>query len=281
MSIKHAAMSSLRSIRGRNGAVAFLTYHRVGQYDRDEAGLAVSAEVFSRQVEHFAKTYTLLTAGEAYSRIAQGKALPSQGIVITVDDGYADTATSIAPILRTHQAPATFFVTAGLLDEPVASADAQWQARVTAQIAANNAYQPERGGQPDSLALMPSQISDLHRDELFEIGAHGFSHSNLAMLDDASLERDVRDATALLASITGQAPVSFCYPYGTRDAYSARTKAVLQAHGYLGACTTTLGKSLPWGLLFSGSDRFETPRIATNQITTEQLIERIERLFAE
>ena len=70
---------------------------------------------FDRLARALARTFTVLTLGQAHS-LWQRQQLPRRALVITFDDGYADNATVALPILQRHGLSATFFVATGFLD---------------------------------------------------------------------------------------------------------------------------------------------------------------------
>jgi peptidoglycan/xylan/chitin deacetylase (PgdA/CDA1 family) len=91
---------------------AVLMYHRITLERVDPWGLAVSPARFDEQVQWLSQHRTILPLAE-FARLQQEARLPASAVAITFDDGYACNATTAAPILEAHEAPATFFVTTG------------------------------------------------------------------------------------------------------------------------------------------------------------------------
>jgi peptidoglycan/xylan/chitin deacetylase (PgdA/CDA1 family) len=91
---------------------AVLMYHRIALERVDPWGLAVSPARFDEQVQWLGQHRTILPLAE-FARLQQEARLPARALAITFDDGYACNATTAAPILEAHEAPATFFVTTG------------------------------------------------------------------------------------------------------------------------------------------------------------------------
>lgn len=86
-----------------------LMYHRVAAVEDDVYGLAVHPERFAEHVDYL---------------VGRGCVVPLSGILdagratkiaITFDDGYADNATTAAPMLAAAGLPATYFITTGRL----------------------------------------------------------------------------------------------------------------------------------------------------------------------
>lgn len=86
-----------------------LMYHRVAAPQEDAYGLAVHPEWFTEHVDHLSRLGCVVPLTEI---VKPGRATK---ISITFDDGYADNATTAAPLLAQAGLPATFFITTGRL----------------------------------------------------------------------------------------------------------------------------------------------------------------------
>lgn len=84
----------------------------------------------------------------------------------------------------------------------------------------------------DKFYLSPSDLGELHSAGM-TIGGHGFCHEHLPRLDDQAA--DIRKGLDLIASITGERPTIFSYPYGS---YNATTLDIMAALGMKLAFTT-------------------------------------------
>lgn len=109
-------MTSLRRARrALQGTAVVLTYHRVMPAGLDPLGLGVTPERFEEHVAAFAERYRLMTAGDLLRHLAEGRRIPNDTVVITLDDGYAECATVVPEILSRYRAVATTFVCSGYL----------------------------------------------------------------------------------------------------------------------------------------------------------------------
>jgi peptidoglycan/xylan/chitin deacetylase (PgdA/CDA1 family)/GT2 family glycosyltransferase len=88
-----------------------LAYHRVT--DRRGA-LCLSPREFRAQMEQLAREWRPLPLGELARAAAAGE-VPLGAVAVTFDDGYLDTLTGAAPILRELGIPATVFLTSDRL----------------------------------------------------------------------------------------------------------------------------------------------------------------------
>jgi peptidoglycan/xylan/chitin deacetylase (PgdA/CDA1 family) len=99
----------------RAGRLLILIYHRVRQRPDPMFPGEVDALRFDGQMALLRRHCHPMPLRAATAQLKDGS-LPSRAVAVTFDDGYADNATVAQPILRRHQIPATFFITAGYLD---------------------------------------------------------------------------------------------------------------------------------------------------------------------
>src|SRR5215216_4612369 len=94
-----------------------LMYHRIAEPDLDPWGLSVSPGHFTEQLEVINKYFHPLRMKDLRSDLLRGK-VPNRSIVVTFDDGYADTLQYAKPLLARYDVPATIFlVTEAILEE--------------------------------------------------------------------------------------------------------------------------------------------------------------------
>ncbi|MGB5685606.1 MAG: polysaccharide deacetylase family protein, partial [Candidatus Electrothrix sp.] len=96
-------------------AGAILFYHRVADLASDAYGLCVSPDEFRSQMEHLREKYNPISLQDFAALSAKGE-LPPKAVAVTFDDGYLDNLTTVSPILREFDIPATFFVPTEKLD---------------------------------------------------------------------------------------------------------------------------------------------------------------------
>jgi peptidoglycan/xylan/chitin deacetylase (PgdA/CDA1 family) len=89
-----------------------LMYHRVTLATRDPWQLAVTPVHFAEHLEVVRRLGRPLRVRDLTKALAAGRA-PRGGIVLTLDDGYADNLLEARPLLEKHDVPATVFVPAG------------------------------------------------------------------------------------------------------------------------------------------------------------------------
>ena len=96
-------------------------YHRVATEVVDPWGLAVSPARFDEQLRWLTEHRQVLPLPE-FARLHRESRLGARAVAITFDDGYACNATTAAPLLHAHQAPATVFIATG----PLATGQEFW-----------------------------------------------------------------------------------------------------------------------------------------------------------
>jgi peptidoglycan/xylan/chitin deacetylase (PgdA/CDA1 family) len=191
----------------RSVRVPVLTYHRVhtlpavGQPD-----LIVDPATFDAELTALANAgYHTISQAQLFGALYHGDVLPSNPVLISVDDGYVDDARTILPDLERHHMLATFFVITGRVNEPG--------------------------------FLDVAQIRQLE-DAGMDVGDHTADHLDLPGLPAAQLIHETAGSRHTLESILGHPVYYFAYPFG---AYDATVIHAVQGAGFTMAYTTAAG----------------------------------------
>ncbi|MBI5768837.1 MAG: polysaccharide deacetylase family protein [Verrucomicrobia bacterium] len=171
-----------------------LMYHKTS---RDQSGEhTVSAVQLERQLRW------LQAEGFRFTTLAEmGRAIPPENtVLVTFDDGYADTLELAEPVLRALGVPAVVFVPTGFI-----GAMSAWEAEARPLL---------DEGQLRELAARG-----------FEIALHSHRHVNYAELTAADVADDVRRCFGVLHTMGIPPAPALAYPYGGRP----RSRPVLQA----------------------------------------------------
>ncbi len=174
-----------------------LMYHAVAAAGEPASRFVIPAARLRRQLAWLRiRRRPVISLGD-YARLRSEHRLPPpRSVILTFDDGYADTAEAANPLLRRHAAPATLFV-------------------VTGAVGTANRWDAEGplAGRP----LLDWEGIRALRDEGFEIGSHTVSHPDLTACPRPDAEREVADSLATLRRELGGTTAHFSYPYGRRD----------------------------------------------------------------
>lgn len=227
-----------------HSSVAVLVYHSV------TARAATSRQPFTIERARFEEHLDAL-ATEAFevvhfrdvpSALAEGR----RAVAITIDDGFADTASQAAPALLDRGLPATLFVPSGFV-----GGTADWLSSTTAKPMLNW-----------------SEVAELSRAG-FEIGSHGRLHLAADVAGARVFSADAAASKEELEHHLGHRVASFAYPYG-RETVSARR--ALRAVGFAQAAGVAARPARP------RDDRWALPRLdVSGDTTAEQLLAMIDR----
>ncbi|MFE3454153.1 polysaccharide deacetylase family protein [Nonomuraea sp. NPDC059194] len=188
-----------------------LMYHSVTKYDSDPLLVTVSPERFAAQMRWLADCG--LRGVSMRDLLAAHRSGTARRLVgLTFDDGYADFASEVVPVLLDHEFTATVFP-------------------VTGELGGCNAWDAAAGYPRKPLM----DADDVRRmaDLGMEVGSHSVSHRSLTTLADDELGRELAASRTALEEIVGAEVTGFCYPYGHAG---AREVAAVREAGYGYAC---------------------------------------------
>jgi peptidoglycan/xylan/chitin deacetylase (PgdA/CDA1 family) len=212
-----------------------LCYHNIG---RPPSGsrfglLYVSPEQLERQLWTLRRLGLRgVSAGEGVEHL-ESKA-KGRFVVLTFDDGYADTLTEALPLLKQYGCTATCYL-------------------VSDAIGGYNTW--DAGFLQEKKQLMsPAQVREWLAAGM-EIGSHSCSHARLPELEHAALEREVAGSREALQKAFDVPIEHFCYPYGF---LTAATVEQVRRAGYRSAVSLAPGPALP------GIPLHRLPRILVN-----------------
>jgi len=96
-----------------------LAYHRICDSeqwnDNDISLMSASNEQFNWQVKYIKNHYDLINFDDLNNILNNKIDTPKRPVIITFDDGFADNYFNAYPILKEHNAKATFFVSTGYI----------------------------------------------------------------------------------------------------------------------------------------------------------------------
>lgn len=192
--------------RGPRGTPVVLMYHYFGDAPgADPEKLFVQEQKFAAQLDHLRRRGWQALSLDRYLASQDGDPAPRRSYLVTIDDGHESVA-RVAPMLAAAGVPSVLFVCPGLLGDRARWAEAYPQERLLSAAELQN--------------LLGSGV---------ELGVHGWDHTRMAGMDEATLRRNVAEARTAVEAATGVRARAFAYPYGTHDAAARRAVA---AAGY-------------------------------------------------
>jgi glycosyltransferase involved in cell wall biosynthesis/peptidoglycan/xylan/chitin deacetylase (PgdA/CDA1 family) len=199
-----------------------LMYHALGVDGEAPSRYILPARRFRRQLRWLRLLRYPTLSLDGYLQLRARRELPPpRAIVLTFDDGYADTAELGAEPLRRADISATVFVVSGLVGR-------------TNEWASGTPLLGRR-------LLTWDELRELRKTGI-ELGAHGVSHRRLPELDPEEARREMVESRRTLEDKLGEAVSTFAYPYGST---APGVEDLVREVGYGAACTIQPGPNGP------------------------------------
>jgi len=124
-------------LRNRN-SLTVVMFHRVlapsdPRYREADPEWTMKTDSFDQCLQFFQKHYNIVSAEQVFAAIRGEKPLPPRSLLVSFDDGWADTAQYALPILDKRKVPALIFVAGSAIGQPFPF----WQERVFHFLAGN------------------------------------------------------------------------------------------------------------------------------------------------
>jgi peptidoglycan/xylan/chitin deacetylase (PgdA/CDA1 family) len=176
-------------------------------------------------------------------------------VAITFDDGYVDNYEFAFPLLHDRCLPATFFLTVGLIEkDPAVLARTQMLGRTTYD---------------DVRPLEWAHVRTMHAAGM-EIGAHTYSHPNLAVLSQPRARDELCRSKQIIEDRLGDQVRSMAYPFGKPGRhFTDETTALVEEAGYEYACAVL------FRAVRASDSRFTIPRLVATKDTVEGIREKV------
>jgi peptidoglycan/xylan/chitin deacetylase (PgdA/CDA1 family) len=191
-------------------------YHEVAPAARANfVRFTVTPQALDWQMRWLARAgFTAIGLDQLADAREQGAPLPRRPVVLTFDDGFADSARYAPPVLQRHGFTATFYLVAGLVGRP-----GEW-------------LQPEVGFR---LPLMGWATARALQADGFHFGSHTVTHRRLARLAAGEARAELVRSRELLEDGLARRVEHLAYPFGSHD---ERVLGLAAGAGYRTACTT-------------------------------------------
>jgi len=179
----------------RPARAVILAYHMVsGRFGSD---FDLDPSVFVRQMELLASRGRIVPLPEALRAAERPVSREGPAVALTFDDAYRDFYTTVYPVLKRLQLPATLFVPVGFLSEPT-----RYPVRPAEN--ANSFVEP----------CTWQMLEELSRSGIVRIGSHGVSHRPIPALSPREQEWELRASRDTLEGRLGVPVRDFAWPKG-------------------------------------------------------------------
>ena len=219
--------------RRMTGGTVILMYHAFDNATENGGRYVIPIQRFSRQLRWLRRLgYRVLSLEEYVRARREHHLLPARSVVITIDDGYAETLTLAAPVLRRFGVTASVFVVSGA-------------------IGAGNDWSKDRALRGRRL-LTWSEVKRLAQEGI-RLGAHSRTHARLTVLTAEQAWDEIAGSRADLEKVIEAPVTAFAYPYGE---YDASLDSLMRQAGFAVGCTGDGGINTP-GTSLLALRRFE------------------------
>ena len=168
-----------------------LSYHIINRAISDNT--AIAEEAFEQQLAYLqTHEYTTLSLAQAIADLGGDRQAPPRSVLLSFDDGYADTAQVALPRLQAYGMRATLFVITGYIGQ-----SNRWNTRAC--------Y--------DAQHMTWDELRGWHVNG-GDVGGHSHLHHCMTRLSLDELHETVEQNKRLLERETGVVPRAFAYPYG-------------------------------------------------------------------
>ena len=168
-----------------------LNYHIINRAISDS--IAIAEEAFEQQIAYLhTHDYTALSLEQAIADLDGDQQTPPRSVLLTFDDGYADTFHVALPRLQAYGMRATLFIITGYIGQ-----SNRWNTRAC--------Y--------DAQHMTWDEVRHWHENG-GDLGGHSHLHHCMTRLNPEELHGTVEQNKRLLEEETGSAPRAFAYPYG-------------------------------------------------------------------
>jgi peptidoglycan/xylan/chitin deacetylase (PgdA/CDA1 family) len=211
-----AARDRINTHLGR-GRLTVVVYHQVK--DPADDGSSVGTAAFREQMQYLRTHYRVMPLADAVSTIGAAGAR-ERLVAITFDDGYLDNAITAAPILRSLDLPATFFVSTDMIGGHCPFPHDVLRGRV-----------PQEHMTWDDVRSLAAQG--------FDIGSHTCSHADMGAISIDQAERELRVSRQRLEQELKRSISLFAFPYGRR--HNMRPDTMAAARREYAVCCSAYG----------------------------------------
>lgn len=200
--------------------VPILMYHAFSAQGEPHGRFVMPIQKFKQQMTWLKRAgYQVIGLQDYINCRLQNRLPPKRAVIITIDDGYADSWNLACPVLRQYDFPATLFA-------------------VSQSVGKKNTW-AEQDGLADRLMLTWPALRELQANGI-DIGAHTRTHPILPEIPPNRALEEITGSLQELEQGLGKPIHLFSYPYGK---HNPQIQALVEQAGFQAACSTDEGKN--------------------------------------
>jgi peptidoglycan/xylan/chitin deacetylase (PgdA/CDA1 family) len=210
-------------VRRPSAGLVVLIYHRVGRRTSIEVDLPVAT--FSDQMAFLASQGHVVTLSDGLARLADPSAAREPIVAITFDDGTADFADVVLPVLVAHAVPVMLYVATDFVDRSVSFPN-------------------------DGVPLSWAALRDAAATGLVDVGSHTHAHALLDRLPPEQVDAELDRSVELIGEHVGTRVRHFAYPKAVMGsaAADAAVRARFESAAVAGTRVNRYGTTDPYRL---------------------------------
>jgi peptidoglycan/xylan/chitin deacetylase (PgdA/CDA1 family) len=131
----------------------------------------------------------------------------------------------------------------------------------------------DRAGRDAYRSLTREELQELAASPWVTIGAHGVTHTPLAVLDELGQSQEISLSKQVLEDMLNRKIDFFSYPFGGHRQYDATTRRLCRVAGFRHAVTTLPGQVHRW------TDPFQLPRQMVRDWDVQTFAARLENFW--
>jgi glycosyltransferase involved in cell wall biosynthesis/peptidoglycan/xylan/chitin deacetylase (PgdA/CDA1 family) len=213
--------------------VPILMYHAFGKPGEPASQFVLPIQKFVKQMAWLKRLdYHVISLDEFLQCRYHHQLPPSRTVIITIDDGYTETATLAYPILRRHDFPTTIFLVSG-------------------KVGGCNDWTNDEALRGRRL-LSWLQIKEMANQGV-QFGAHTQTHPVLTSIPIEQARVEIYGSKAELEKELQIPVITFAYPYGEFDNL---VEGLVKEAGFSVGCTIEQGLN-SWSTALTSLRRFE------------------------
>jgi len=238
-------------------STTILTYHSISDHRKFKYSrhYTINPQLLNLQMNYlYDNNFKVINLAELYDRIQGRIKVNQKTLVLTFDDGHADSYIYACPILKKYGFCATFFL-------------------ISSFVGSKNLFpwlHEPIFPQGENLPLSAEQILDMAKEGM-DFGSHTLSHQRLSQLSQNQAYKEINESKTYLEELLGREINYFSYPYGSWNDFDHTHQEIVRKAGYKLAVTSIYGSNSINSNLFSlrripiyGSDNLNTFRMKIN-----------------